>query len=246
MGDLQLEPYRFPTTQWSVVEQAGVSDEAGGAALERLLPRYLAPLRTHLMRHKRLEPQQAEDLLQGFLVERVLERNLIGGALREKGRFRTFLLVALDRFVSNQLRDARSLKRSPGQELAPLDTAAAETSPAPTPSGVFESAWARQVLSNAAERMRDECKASTRDDIWQIFDGRILSPTLEGAEPIPYEQLVARFGLGDVGAASNLLVTAKRMFARSLREVVGEYMSKDGQVEEEIAELRAILARGRE
>jgi hypothetical protein len=246
MDDLEREPYRFPTTQWSAVEQAGVSGEAAGAALERLLPRYLAPLRAHLVHDKHLPPQQADDLLQAFLAEKVLERHLIAGAVREKGRFRTFFLMALDRFVSNYFRDAHRLKRSPRQELAPLEAALATPARGPTASGVFELAWARQVLSNAAERMHDECEASIRDDIWHIFDGRILSPTLEGAEPVPYEQLVARFGLGDVGAASNLLMTAKRMFARSLREVVGEYMSKDGQVEEEIAELRAILARGRE
>jgi RNA polymerase sigma-70 factor (ECF subfamily) len=246
MGDLEPEVYRFPTTQWSAVQQAGVSGEAAKAALERLLPRYLAPLRTHLVHHKRLEPQQAEDVLQGFLAEKVLERNLIGGALREKGRFRTFLLVALDRFMSNQLRNERSLKRSPGEKVAPLEAAAAEAAPGLTPSGVFEAAWARQVLSNAAERMRDECKASTRDDIWQIFDSRVLSPTLEGAEPVPYEQLVTQLGLSDVDAASNLLVTAKRMFARSLRGIVGEYMGEHGQIDQEIAELRAILARGRD
>jgi RNA polymerase sigma-70 factor (ECF subfamily) len=246
MEPADAKPSSFPATQWSAVEHAGEIGPAGAKALGELLPRYLGPLRAHLARQQRLEMHQAEDLLQGFLAEKVLERNLIGDASREKGRFRTFLLVALDRFVSNQLRDARSLKRSPGEKTAPLDAAAATAAPVPTPSGVFEAAWARQVLSNAAERMRDECKASNRDDIWQIFEARVLCPTLEGAEPVPYEQLVTQLGLSDVDAASNLLVTAKRMFARSLRGVVGEYMGEDGQIEQEIAELRAILARGRD
>jgi DNA-directed RNA polymerase specialized sigma24 family protein len=246
MGGSEGEPNRFPTTQWSAVEQAGAAGEGSGVALEQLLPRYLAPLRAHLVHHKRLSPQQADDLLQAFLAEKVLERNLIGGAVREKGRFRTFLLMALDRFVSNQLRDARRLKRSPREELVPLEHAAAAPVRGPTPSGVFEAAWARQVLSNAAERMRAECEASNRQDIWQIFEGRVLAPTLDGAEPVPYEQFVTRFGLSDVDAASNLLVTAKRMFARSLRGVVGEYMGEDGQIDQEIAELREVLGRGRE
>jgi len=46
--------------------------------------------------------------------------------------------------------------------------------------------------------------------------------------------------------SSNLLITAKRMFARRLRAVVGEYMGEDGEVEQEIADLRAILGRGRD
>jgi RNA polymerase sigma-70 factor (ECF subfamily) len=197
------------------------------------------------VRRRYIPAQQADDLLQAFLAEKVLERNLVGGAAREKGRFRTFLLVALDRFVSNRLRDEQRLKRSPAQGYAAMDDAVHAPAPGPTPSGVFEIEWARQVLGQAAQRMRDECTASGREDVWGVFEGRVLAPTLEGAEPVPYEQLVARFALADADAASNLLVTAKRTFARSLRGVVGEYMGEGGEVEQEIAELRVILARGR-
>ena len=238
----QEKPQVFPTTQWTAVEEAGAP---GSAALEALLPRYLPPLRMHLVRHRRLPVQQADDLLQAFLAEKVLERNLLGGAAREKGRFRTFLLVALDRFVSNRLRDEHRLKRSPAQGHAPMDEAIDAPAPGPTPSGVFEIEWARQVLGQAVQRMRSDCAASRREDVWGVFEGRVLAPTLEGAEPVPYEQLVERFALADADAASNLLVTAKRMFARRLRGVVGEYMGVGGEIEQEIAELRAVLARGR-
>lgn len=183
------------------------------------------------------------------MADTVLERNLVGGAVRERGRFRTFLLTALDRFVSNQLRHANRLKRSPRQPGTLLDLDAGATdvpsSEIPTPSGAFEAAWARQVLSNAAERMRDECRTSDRADVWQVFNARVLSPTLEGGEPESYDELVVRLGLRDPAAAANLLVTAKRMFARSLKGVVGEYMGEDGQLDQEIADLRDALARGR-
>jgi len=237
-------PQRFPTTQWSAVARAGDSGPAQSHALHELLPRYLGPLRAHLVHHKRLESQRAEDLLQGFLAEKVLERNLIGGAMREKGRFRTFLLVALDRFVSNQLRKEHRLKRAPEGGIASLEAASDAPAHGPTPSCVFEVAWARQVLANAAEQMRSECEMSNRDDIWQIFDARVLIPTLQGSEPVPYEQLLAQVGLADVQTASNLLITAKRMFSRSLKGVIRDYMGEDGQLEQEIAELRAVLARG--
>ena len=237
--------YRFPTTRWTLVERAGEQGSSGADALGQLLTRYLSPLRAHLVLQKRLPPQQVDDLLQGFISDKVLDRDLVGGAVREKGRFRTFLLVALDRYVSDQARSASRKRRSPDGQVS-LQEAPDAADPTPSPSGVFEAAWARQVLANAAQLMREECDASGRPDVWAVFEGRVLYPTLEGAQPVPYSQLVERLSLASVDAASNLLITAKRMFARRLRAVVGEYMGEDGEVEQEIADLRAILGRSRD
>ena len=54
----------------------------------------------------RLVPEDADDMLQNFLSGPVLERDLISRAEKEKGRFRNFLLVALNRHVLNELRAA--------------------------------------------------------------------------------------------------------------------------------------------
>jgi RNA polymerase sigma-70 factor (ECF subfamily) len=235
-------PYRFPTTQWTAVGAAGGRDTVGGAALSDLLARYLGPLRMHLLRHRRLAADRAEELLQAFVAEQVLERELVGAAVREKGRFRTFLLLALDRFVSNQLRGQR--RRSAREAEAGDDGLGDAPAAGPSPSGAFEVAWAQHVLAETARRMRAECDRDGRPDVWAVFEGRVLSPTLEGAEPVSYEDLATRLGVTQ-HAAANLLVTGKRMFARRLRGVVGEYMGEGGEVEQEIAELRAALARGR-
>jgi len=73
----------------------------------------------------------------------------------------------------------------------------------------------------------------------------VLGPTLQGAQPVPYESLAKDIHLDSVQAASNLTVTGKRMFARSLRGVVGEYMDEDTLIDREIEDLRATLAKGR-
>ena len=229
----------FPTTLWTGVRHAGQS----GAALAQLLPRYLRPLRTHLLLQRKLPPDKADDLLQGFLAEKVLERNLVEHADREKGRFRTFLLVSLDRYVSNQLRNERCAKRS-AQGMSDMIADAAQVD-ALGPAVAFEMAWARQVLADAAIRMRHDCRSAGREDIWCVFEARILSPTLEGAAPVSYDDLTRRHQLDSVEAARNLLVTGKRMFARSIRGVVGEYIKDDALVEQEITELRQLLAAAR-
>ena len=77
-----------------------------------------------------------------------------------------------------------------------------------------------------------------------MFEARILNPMLHGAEPLSYDELVGRFALPSPSAAANALVSAKRMFIRNLRSVIGEYAQGEEQIAEEIGQLRAALARG--
>lgn len=56
--------------------------------------------------------------------------------------------------------------------------------------------------------------------------------------------MVEQFGFPSPTAASNALVTAKRMYARILRAVVAQYADDPHEVESEIAELRAIVNTG--
>ena len=103
----------FMTTHWSLVERAG---RDGGAAtkdaLAALLRQYLPALRSHLVVHKRISSHDADDLLQGFLAGKVIERDLVGQADRSRGKFRTFLLTALDRYVLNENRNRQAAKRN--------------------------------------------------------------------------------------------------------------------------------------
>jgi hypothetical protein len=172
----------------------------------------------------------------------VLEQNLIASADQARGRFRSLLLVSLDRYVVDQLRRGRARKRSPGQ-LASIDAIDESLAPVKV-SEPFDRAWAKEVLDGSVKRMREECRTAGRDDVWGVFEQRILNPATDGAPPMPYEQLIERFHFQSPAQASNVLVTAKRMFARVLRDVVGEYADDAGEVDEEIRELKEILARG--
>ena len=107
---------------------------------------------------------------------------------------------------------------------------------------VYDVAWARQVLAEALRRMEQRCLAAGREDTWGVFQKRFVSPILERTEPAPYEHLVREFGFRSPSQAANALTTAKRMFARSLRGVVGEYCAGEDEVEEEIRGLMEILS----
>jgi hypothetical protein len=90
----------FPTTRWSEVARAGAADPVvKREALGRLLSQYLPVFRTHLIAHRRLPPDQADDLVQGFVCDRMVADDLIARADKESGKRRTFLLVSPDKYL---------------------------------------------------------------------------------------------------------------------------------------------------
>ncbi len=237
---------RFPATQWSLVALAAQPDPvARREALGRLLARYLPALVAHLTHRKGLSPDKAEDLVQEFVASKILEKDLLARADRRLGKLRTFLLTALDRFVKNRLRDESARKRAPQDGVVvSLDERQGGLPPGQEPPEIFDVTWARGVIAEALDQMRQECEASGRPELWALFECRVVGPILHNTPPVDYATLVERFGFDSPSQASNALTTAKRMYARALRAAVSQYASDENEIEAEIRELKEILARG--
>ena len=235
----------FPNTSWSMVARAAhVRSSVRRRTLEALLKQYLPALRAYIMARRRIGPHDADDLLQGFLAGKVLEQQILRRADRSRGKFRTFLMTALERYAIGEYRKGAAAKRSPGRAVEPLGEVSEAEHPSREAADVFDVAWAKQAVEVAVGRMRRECEAGGRRDLWGLFKARVLDPALHGAEPAPYERLVPELGLGSTEKAANLLATGKRMFARNLREVAAEYAEDDADAEDEVRFLRQALAQG--
>lgn len=220
---------QFPDTKWSMIRRACAESPAGGREeMGRLLQQYWRPMFIHL-RYKGLNEQSAEDLIQDFAVE-LLSGDLLSVADPKKGRFRTLLLTALDRFAVSRFRYETAAKRSPGS-IASLDQLESATTPDTTSEAglAFERAWALDVLAETEARMELECLASGESVRWQIFQRRITAPLLEDAPLADYDELAAEYGLDNAKQAMNLVVTAKRQFARVLRDVIREYVTRSSR-----------------
>src|SRR5579871_4398719 len=90
----------FVTTHWSVVLSArNSSSPQSNSCLEKLCTTYWYPLYA-FARWRGHAPQDAEDLTQEFFL-RLLQKRYLDSVERERGRFRTFLLVAFKRFLAN-------------------------------------------------------------------------------------------------------------------------------------------------
>lgn len=145
---------RFGATPWTDVTlaQQGAS-LAGRSALERLCRLYWYPVYAHI-RQRGHNPPDAEDLTQEFFAL-LIEKNYLGAANRQRGRFRSFLLVAVNRFLVNAYHREHTLKRGGGQVIVSIDQQAAEhwlESEAGTelsPDQSFDRRWARSVLERA-------------------------------------------------------------------------------------------------
>lgn len=236
----------LPPTRWSAIERAGDrSAEAWVRDLEALARLYRPVLVRHLIVRFQLPADRAEDMVQSFLVEKLLAQNVIRQATSARGRFRSFILKVFDNFVTSQLRAQKAIKRGPTIRM-PNGWTTCRKGPQTaclcrirsTRSGrgkCLPARWSACVTSVAGQKGGRSSGFSWRPGT--------LGPILDNAAPLPYEKLVAQFGLQSPSEASNLLVTAKRMFARTLREVVRETVSDEREIEDEILELKRVLSR---
>jgi RNA polymerase sigma-70 factor (ECF subfamily) len=235
----------FPTTRWSLVGRAASpGTDNGRLALGELVQIYLPALKAHLTVAMRIDPHRADDLLQGFLADKVLQQNIISQADRGRGKFRTFLLTALERFAVDEFRRESAKSRSPRTPMLDVDDQA-DSVPATSrsPSAIFDRIWATEALGEVMRRMRDELRDGDREHIWSIFESRVLLPISDGVAPLSHEELAARFNLPSASHASNALGSAKRVFRRIFRAVVAEYARDDAEIDAEIRELWEIFSR---
>jgi DNA-directed RNA polymerase specialized sigma24 family protein len=118
----------FASTRWSLVLEAGRGDAPEcQAALAALCQIYWYPLYAYVRRSGHAA-DEAKDLTQEFFA-RLLEKHYLRAADSERGRFRSFLLTALNRFLSKERHRARALKRGGGRRMLSLDFEAIRSRP---------------------------------------------------------------------------------------------------------------------
>jgi len=237
----------FQTTQWLEMRAlASLDEDQRRRLLNELIGRYWKPVYCYLRRQGH-DNESAKDLTQGFFHEIIMGRHLMEQADEAKGRFRTFLLTALDRYVISVHRRQTAAKRAPTEGLIPLDETQeailSTTARDMKPDGAFTYAWAVQLLQEVLTELRERCARDGKSVHWELFQARVLDPIITGADPVPLSELCKRFGVATAVKAENMIVTIKRRFQAAMKDRVREYVASDEEVEEEIRDLMAILSR---
>ena len=229
----------FVTTHWSVVlsaRETGAPQSA--AALETLCRTYWYPLYAFLRRQGRT-PHDAQDLTQGFFA-RLLQKDYLQAAAREKGKFRTFLLTAFKRFVANEWDREHAQKRggftpvvSIDQELAE-SRFAAEPAHGEQPDVLFDRQWALTLLDETMRQLQSEYVASGRAKLFEYLQSCLARE--ESA--LPYTQLAARLNLTE-GAVKMAIHRLRARYREILRAETAQTVSSPDEVEEELRHLFA-------
>ena len=232
---------QFTATHWSIVLAASEPGSSEcSAALETLCRSYWYPLYAYIRRRGHL-PHDAQDLTQAFFA-RLLEQDYLRAVDRRKGKFRSFLLAALEHFLANEWRRVNTQKRGRGTSFISLDDDSAEqqyrqvASSALPPEKVFEQQWAMTLLDQTVARLRQEFVAAGKG---ALFDELKISLTGEKRTG-GYAELAVK--LQTTEAALKMAVSRMRQrYGELLRAEIANTVSGPEEVEEELRALFAAL-----
>jgi RNA polymerase sigma factor (sigma-70 family) len=217
---LQYGGAAFVTTHWSVVLTAQGRSPAAQEALEKLCRSYWLPLYAFVRREGH-PPEEAKDLTQEFFAL-LLERRDFDAVRREKGRLRSYLLVALKHFLANERHYESALKRGHGQQPISLDEILAhqrsELEPAETLTAeqIYERRWALTLLEQVLARLGDEPNRTSQAEI------------------------ARELGMSE-NAVKQAFHRMRERYRQILREEIAHTVATPAEIEDELRHLIAVL-----
>lgn len=226
----------FPTTQWNLLTQASLGAGAGARqALEELCRRYWSPL-YQFIRSRGYSETEAQDLTQDFLVH-LLEHSTLQRADPLRGRFRSFLLGALVRFLADEYDRRRAQKRGKGAVHLSLDSLEASALPASDPGAtLFDREWALVILEHALQTLKQEFNTRTQSTKFNL-----LRQFLPGSlQPPPYEGAATELGMS-LSALKSEVHRLRQRFKELVRQEIAATVSAPHEIDDELHYLQQVL-----
>lgn len=240
--DVGASPSWFVTTHWSVVLSAKESPTTqADAALEQLCQTYWWPLYA-FVRRRGHEMHDAQDLTQEFFC-RLLAKDFLRSVDRTKGKFRSYLLGAMENFLNKEWRKVNTQKRGGRYRFVPMDAESAEEQylqiPATgqTPEQIYDYQWAIKLFEQVLNRLRNEEIAKGRQRQFEALKVFLSGDRFTGR----YAELALQ--LETTEAALKMAVSRmKKRYGELLCEEVAHTVSNPAEVEDELRALAAIVA----
>jgi RNA polymerase sigma factor (sigma-70 family) len=244
-SDLPPGDDRFLTTHWSLVIAAGRPQSPDSSqALRVLCETYWYPLYAFVRRQGH-GAADAQDLTQGFFAT-LLEKNYVGDADQNRGRFRSFLLTSARHYLINQRDRRRAEKRGGGKAHVPLDFESAECryrlEPADnmTPEKLFDRRWALTLLDRVLDRLDEEYAAAGKTDLFE----RLKDCLVPGKGGTHYRELAEQAGSSE-GAVKVAVHRLRKRYRRVLEDEIAQTVADRSEIEAEIQQLFTALAAAR-
>ncbi len=232
---------QFATTRWSIVLSAGhTSSPDSSRALESLCETYWYPLYAYV-RRRVPDVSEAQDLTQAFFAE-LLEKNYVGSAKPDRGRFRAFLITAFKHFLSKEWEKAKAQKRGGGRAPIPLDFESADSSiriePASglTAEQLYDQQWAIALLGQVIEQLEAEFEQSGKTKLFEALKGFIIGDHAGTT----YGQVAEKLNMTEA-AAKKAGSRMRRRYRELLREEIAQTVEGPAEVDDEIRNLFTTL-----
>ncbi len=206
--------------------------------MERLCQTYWYPLYAYA-RQRGYPAEDGKDLTQEFFT-RLLQKNQLNHANREKGKFRSFLLTSFKHFMVNEFDRANAQKRGSGQPAISLDAAAAEgmfsLEPVSdlTPEKVFEQRWAATLLERAFGRLQQEYARK------QALFAELKLFLTDDAASGDYGPVAARLKM-EPKTVAVAVHRMRKQYRECVREEVANTVSSPDELEDEMRYLFSVL-----
>ena len=232
----------FRPTLWTVVLRAKDPNAPDRReALERLFQTYWKPIYFHIRRTH--DAEAAQDIAQGFFTT-FLEKDYLKSVEREKGKFRTFLCVALRNYMADENDRARARKRGGGRSLLSLDFARAETEISRMPAAkdepekMFQRQWALEVIKRSLQALRAEFLASDR---LAEFEAISLYLSAGGKQAPSHGDLAKRLGISETDV-NNRVHRLRSRYRELILEEVRSYSDNEEEAQQELRDLFSAFA----
>jgi RNA polymerase sigma-70 factor (ECF subfamily) len=229
----------FATTRWSLVLHAREDSAGAHAALSTLCRDYWYPLYAYV-RRQGSSPHDAQDLTQEFFA-RLIEKGWLDAVVRERGRFRSFLLAAMKHFLANERDKAQAQKRGGGVVWLSIDDATAEgryrEEPIDTATAekLFERRWACTLLEQVLARLREEMVEAGKGAQFEMLKGFLAGEKSRHAE------IAAQLGMTE-GAVKVAVHRLRDRYRALIRTEIAQTVAHPSEIDDELQHLFAALS----
>jgi len=202
-------------SHWIVVLQARRQDTARAMdALARLCQSYWYPLYAYV-RLRGHSPEEARDLTHEFF-SRLLQNKTLAYMKKDCGKFRSFLLSAMNHFLVDEERKGRLARPEAPDDL-------------PLTEKVFEQNWALAVASVVYDRLKREYEELGKGELFAA-----LKHCLAGTgAAVSHAELAARLSMAE-NAVKTMVQSLRDRYGEVLREEMAGLVATPAELEEEL------------
>jgi len=209
------------------------------AALEELCRAYWRPVYAYL-RRLGFSSHEAQDRAQAFFAH-FLERGFLQRLHHQEGRFRSFILTFLKRYLSDERDKANATKRGGGLRIVSWEECALEEKQVHSLDRLsagesFDRRWAIALLQRSENRLRGEFASGRRHQLFLA-----LKPYLTGEQGgQSYAEVANQLGMTETSVKS-AVHRLRRRYGALIREEVAQTVEAPTLIDEEIRYLLSVV-----